>query len=155
LHNIAFRCHYQYLTTKKDKSEPSPLQKWYTLIYNSDPRCALPECLRLLPHPSSVKTNKVRKSFSIGMLDARTGCRMARCFISGRNSRLPFHFASLVVGKSKCLVQASVSFKQVSRSSKCLVQASVSFKQVSRLSKCLVDICREHQFCMARPPKNM
>lgn len=91
LNNVAFRCYYQYLITKKDKSEPSPLQKWYTSIYNSDPRCAFPECLRLLPYPSLVRMNQVRKSFSIGMLDARTGCRMARSFISGRTRMGPIY----------------------------------------------------------------
>ncbi len=59
------------------------------------------------------------------------------------NRWFPSHFAcgreKQVSRSSKCLIQASVSFKQVSRSSKCLVQASVSSEQVSCSSKCLVD----------------
>jgi hypothetical protein len=82
--NITFRVHYQYNTTQKDKSDPSSPQKWYTSIYNSDPRCAFPECLRLLPRPRTVKMNVMRASISVGTPDSRTGSSRTRSFISNR-----------------------------------------------------------------------
>jgi hypothetical protein len=89
--NLVLRCHYRYHGMVRDQAQPTPAQKWYSSIYNTDPRCAHLECLRLLPHPSTVKLNKFRQTLSIGTWDARTGYRLARYFISGHTRLGPVY----------------------------------------------------------------
>ncbi|EON69924.1 hypothetical protein W97_09189 [Coniosporium apollinis CBS 100218] len=59
------------------------LDAWYQMLYDFDPRCANPSCLRLLPNPSTVKGKlKFRTLFSVGTRQARVGKHGSRAFIS-------------------------------------------------------------------------
>ncbi|CZR59126.1 uncharacterized protein PAC_09018 [Phialocephala subalpina] len=62
--------------------------KWYAMLYRCDPRCSRLECLKLLPSPRAMKENKNRDTFSVGVVDARTGSRMVRSFIAANRSQI-------------------------------------------------------------------
>lgn len=79
---IAIREQCMASTVAELSDEPTRLQKWYGRIYKFDPRCASPQCLRLLPSPATLESSAIREAFSIGTIDARIGRPAIRAFIS-------------------------------------------------------------------------
>lgn len=75
-------------------------KEWYTMLWEYNPKCALPDCLRLLPKPEKMDGHRIRGLFSVGVREARIGKRGVRRFISeNRDSAYPclvdilLHFA--------------------------------------------------------------
>lgn len=60
---------------------------WYSNLYDYDPTCANEDCLRLLPHPTTVSGKTFRASLSVGTREARVGLRGIRSFISKNRSQ--------------------------------------------------------------------
>jgi hypothetical protein len=61
---------------------PLQLQKWYTAIFGTNPRCAHPSCLRLLPSPRTVRSENSKGTMAVGANDLRVGSKEVRSFIS-------------------------------------------------------------------------
>ncbi|KAK5126346.1 hypothetical protein LTR85_010582 [Meristemomyces frigidus] len=89
-------------------AEHDRLLDWYIQLYKFDPRCANPDCNRLLPRPGRFRTlTGIKEVFSVASRDVRGGNKSVRafvstnrediypCFISCINSRQPT--AALIV----------------------------------------------------------
>ena len=87
LNSIVLRF-YQTYERHKPTNAPYNFQKWYKIIYQFDPRCASPTCLRLLPSPRSLTKNANRGLFSVGVRDCRSGYARVRAFISRNRSMI-------------------------------------------------------------------
>ena len=80
--------HKQRLSVKP----PLQLPKWYTAIFGTNPRCAHPSCLRLLPSPRTVRSENSKGTMAVGANDLRVGSKEVRSFISSNRGVIyPLH----------------------------------------------------------------
>jgi hypothetical protein len=92
-YNTALRFHWR--RPKNDGSGGRALTdvpnsiKWYTMLYRCDPRCSSSNCQRLLSSSRVIKKDQNRDYFLVGVVDARTGSRMVRAFISENRAESP------------------------------------------------------------------
>jgi hypothetical protein len=85
--NLVSRC--EFTREARNSNAPWNLQKWYTLLYQCQPRCQNHLRLRLLPHPREICGQICRDLFHVGTFDARAGSGRIRSFVS--KNRLPIH----------------------------------------------------------------
>lgn len=70
------------MTGKCQLSSRNDQKEWYKMLWAYNPKCALPDCLRLLPKPEKMSDFRIRGIFSVGTRDARVGKRGVRRFVS-------------------------------------------------------------------------
>jgi hypothetical protein len=76
------------LSLRSYREQSGTIQKWYTAVFLSEPRCSNPGCLQLLPNPRVLTSGQAREHFVVGNRDPRAGSRMVRSFISKNRRRI-------------------------------------------------------------------